>query len=164
MTIEIRTSRAITAQILRHRSFTFQEYSQRYSAVTETTEPPALRRQDTQNRQNSIADLDVCIVATYTDRITKLFSEVDGLYKEMLKVGVAKECARFILPLASPSTIYMTGNIRSWIHYIQLRSSNGTQKEHMDVALGCRAIFIENLPEISCALGWSVPTIEDPHS
>ena len=158
MTIEIRTSRAITAQILRHRSFTFQEYSQRYAVVVEQPAPPELRRQDTRNRQNSFPDLPAALVDGYTNRISGLFTEIYGLYREMIADGVAKESARFILPLAAPSTMYMTGNIRSWIHYIQLRSAHGTQKEHQDVALECRNIFIQHLPAISGALGWFPPS------
>lgn len=153
MTMEIKTTRAISAQILRHRSFTFQEFSQRYAEV-EYAEVPDLRRQDVKNRQNSIEDLDKDLVNHYRTRIDSLFYQIYDLYSEMLENGVAKECARMILPMCSPTTIYMTGNIRSWINYINLRAGNGTQKEHMEVAELAKQIFTEQLPVVSKALGW----------
>lgn len=153
MTLEVKTTRAISAQILRHRSFTFQEFSQRYAEV-EHAEVPELRRQDEKNRQNSIEDLDKGLVEHYRTRIDSMFYQIYELYSEMLENHVAKECARMILPMCSPTTIYMTGNIRSWINYINLRAANGTQKEHMEVAELAKQVFIEQLPVVSKALGW----------
>lgn len=154
MTLEIKTTRAISAQILRHRSFTFQEFSQRYAEV-EHAEVPELRRQDTTNRQNSIDDLDDWVLESFEEKIKNLFDDVYKTYDDMLELGVAKECARMILPMCSPTTIYMTGNIRSWINYINLRAANGTQKEHMDVAELTKQVFTEQLPVVSKALGWT---------
>jgi thymidylate synthase (FAD) len=158
MTLEIETTRAIAAQILRHRSFTFQEFSQRYadsSMLANTISLPELRRQDTKNRQNSVNDLDPFVVQKLEMQMQTLFSSSMALYQQMLEVGVAKECARNVLPLCVGTKIYMTGSCRSWIHYINLRSSNGTQKEHMQVAESCRQIFIEQFPTVSEALNWS---------
>lgn len=156
MTLEINTTRAIAAQILRHRSFTFQEFSQRYAASTslDPIQMPAFRRQDTKNRQNSIDDIDEFETQKLELQTRTLFDSAIALYEQMLERGVAKECARNILPLCTPTRIYMTGSCRSWIHYINLRSSNGTQKEHMDIAEGCRDIFVEQFPEIAAALEW----------
>ncbi len=157
MTLEINTTRGLAAQILRHRSFTFQEFSQRYAEtnlLSSKIEVPELRRQDLKNRQNSIDDIDKKTVSFLQDRITQYFAEGVDLYNELLREGVAKECARFVLPLATPTRIYMTGSVRSWVHYIQLRSANGTQKEHMEVAELCRRHFICNFPITSKALGW----------
>ena len=156
MTLEIETTRGIAAQILRHRSFTFQEFSQRYAESTSLgdIELPELRRQDTKNRQNSTDDLDPETVDKFNRQMITLFSSSTALYESMLKQGVAKECARFVLPLATPTRIYMTGSIRSWIHYINLRSANGTQKEHMLIAEECKKIFIEQYPTVSEALDW----------
>ena len=156
MTIEINTTRGIAAQILRHRSFTYQEFSQRYadSNLLGDIELPELRRQDDKNRQNSIDDLEPEMVDKFNRQMNTLFSSAFGLYNQMLKAGVAKECARFVLPLATPTRIYMTGSCRSWIHYINLRSAHGTQKEHMDIANGCKKIFVENFPSVSEALEW----------
>ena len=156
MTVEINTTRGIAAQILRHRSFTYQEFSQRYadSNLLGDIELPELRRQDDKNRQNSIDDLDPEMVDKFNRQMNTLFSSAFGLYNQMLKAGVAKECARFVLPLATPTRIYMTGSCRSWIHYINLRSAHGTQKEHMDIANGCNKIFVENFPAVSEALEW----------
>ena len=158
MTLEINTNRGIAAQILRHRSFTYQEFSQRYadaSLLDDEIPIPDLRRQDHKNRQNSIDDISGNKRKNYEAAIRELFAKSKYLYDLMLKDGVAKECARFVLPLATPTRIYMSGSIRSWIHYIELRSANGTQKEHMDIALSCKDIFINNFPIISEALGWS---------
>ena len=157
MSLEIETTRAIAAQILRHRSFTFQEFSQRYAASTALgkIDLPELRRQDTKNRQNSTDDLDPKMVETLNKQMETLFSSSLALYNQMLEDGVAKECARFVLPLATPTRIYMTGSCRSWIHYINLRSAHGTQKEHMDIAEEIRSIFIEQFPTVSEALEWS---------
>ncbi len=156
MTLEIATTRAIAAQILRHRSFTFQEFSQRYAASTTLgdIELPELRRQDDKNRQNSINDLDSEMIEKFNRQMITLFSSSKALYEQMLEMGVAKECARMVLPLATPTRIYMTGSCRSWIHYINLRSAHGTQKEHMDIAESCRKIFVEQFPSVSEALEW----------
>ena len=156
MTLEIETTRAIAAQILRHRSFTFQEFSQRYAASTAlgNIELPELRRQDLKNRQNSTDDLDSEVVETLNKQMITLFSSAKSLYEQMLSQGVAKECARMVLPLCTPTRIYMTGSCRSWIHYINLRSAHGTQKEHMDIAEACRKVFTEQFPSVSEALEW----------
>ena len=156
MTLEIETTRAIAAQILRHRSFTFQEFSQRYAASTDLgkIELPELRRQDTKNRQNSTDDLDGDLVEKLNRHMETVFTASTNLYIQMLEAGVAKECARMVLPLATPTRIYMTGSCRSWIHYINLRSAHGTQKEHMDIAAACRGIFVEQFPAVSEALEW----------
>ena len=157
MTLEINTTRGIAAQILRHRSFTYQEFSQRYADTSYLgeIELPELRRQDDKNRQNSIDDLDPVIVDRLNRQMNTLFSSSIALYKQMLDAGVAKECARFVLPLAVPTKLYMTGSIRSWIHYIDLRSANGTQREHMDIAIRAKEIFSEQFPSISEALNWT---------
>ena len=158
MTLEITTNRGIAAQILRHRSFTFQEFSQRYASTDYLgeIELPELRRQDDKNRQNSIDDLDPELIDKLERQMVTLFSSANSLYQQMLSAGVAKECARFVLPLATPTKIYMTGSIRSWLHYIELRSSNGTQKEHMDIANNCKQIFVEQFPSIAEAMEWDV--------
>ena len=163
MTLEINTTRGIAAQILRHRSFTFQEFSQRYADANllEKPEVPDLRRQDTKNRQNSIDDIDETEKAFLQGRISQYFQEGMDLYNDLLSKGIAKECARFVLPLATPTRIYMTGSARSWMHYIQLRTGHGTQKEHMDIANLCRDHFICNFPTISKALGWCPDVDED---
>ena len=157
MTLEIQTTRAIAAQILRHRSFTYQEFSQRYadSNLLGNIELPELRRQDSKNRQNSIDDLEPEVVDKFNRQMNTLFSSAFGLYNQMLEVGVAKECARFVLPLATPTRLYMTGSCRSWIHYINLRSAHGTQKEHMDIANACKKVFVEKFPAVSEALEWN---------
>ena len=157
MTLEINTTRGIAAQILRHRSFTFQEFSQRYadSSMLGDIPTPDLRRQDTKNRQNSIDDIDPFTIQKYQILIQDYFSHGMDLYQKMLNDGVAKECARFVLPLATPTKIYMTGSARSWIHYINLRSAHGTQKEHMNIAEQCRCVFIEQFPTIAEALQWT---------
>ena len=160
MTLEIETTRGIAAQILRHRSFTYQEFSQRYadsSMLADTIPLPDLRRQDTKNRQNSIDDIDPYTRQEFQIKMQKLFKDSMELYQEMLDRDIAKECARFVLPLAVPTKIYMTGSVRSWIHYIDLRSANGTQKEHMDVALGAKRIFTCTFPTVAAALDWSCP-------
>ena len=157
LTVEIETTRGLAAQILRHRSFTYQEFSQRYadsSMLSKVIPLPELRRQDDKNRQNSIDDLDPFIVQDFDLKMQRHFVEGMKLYKDMLDAGVAKECARFVLPLATPTKLYMTGSVRSWIHYINLRSAHGTQKEHMQIAENCRAIFNEQFPIVAEALGW----------
>ena len=158
MTLEINTNRGIAAQILRHRSFTYQEFSQRYAdagLLDDEIPIPDLRRQDHKNRQNSIDDISGYKRKAWEAMIAQHFARGKYLYDLMLKDGVAKECARFVLPLATPTRIYMSGSIRSWIHYIDLRSANGTQKEHMDIALSCKDIFKQQFPIISVALGWA---------
>ena len=157
MTLEIETTRGLAAQILRHRSFTYQEFSQRYadsSLLAETIPVPELRRQDTKNRQNSIDDLDPEFVELTNKQIATYFEQGMSLYQHLLDNGVAKECARFVLPLATPTRLYMSGSCRSWIHYIQLRSANGTQKEHMEIAEACKKIFAEQFPTVAEALEW----------
>ena len=157
MTLEIETTRGLAAQLLRHRSFTMQEFSQRYAStnlLSDTIELPELRRQDTKNRQNSTDDLDPVIVERLNRQMVTLFSSASALYNQMLEAGVAKECARFVLPLACPTRLYMTGSVRSWYHYIDLRTANGTQKEHMDIALECKRIFKEQFPTVAEAAGW----------
>ena len=157
MTLEIQTSRAIAAQILRHRSFTYQEFSQRYADSTllaDTIPMPKLRRQDTKNRQNSIDDVDPFIRQQFEIAMQRYFEEGLDLYRTMLDKGIAKECARMVLPLAVPTRIYMTGSCRSWIHYIALRSANGTQAEHMDIANQAKEIFCEQYPTVGKAMEW----------
>ena len=157
MTLEIETSRAIAAQILRHRSFTYQEFSQRYadsSMLAEEIPLFDLRSQDTKNRQNSIDDVDPFTKQELEIVIKRHFESSMDIYQQMLRLGIAKECARFVLPLATPTRLYMTGSVRSWIHYIDLRSANGTQKEHMDIALECKRIFKEQFPTVAEAAGW----------
>ena len=155
MTVEIETTRGIAAQILRHRSFTFQEFSQRYADTNLLAdEIPMfdLRHQDTKNRQNSTDDVPYNKKKDLEYKIAEHFVEAMDLYNELLGNGIAKECARFVLPLASPTRIYMTGSVRSWIHYIDLRSAHGTQKEHMDIAHAIEDIFIKEFPITSEAL------------
>ena len=157
MTVEISTTRGLAAQILRHRSFTYQEFSQRYANTNMLgkIEVPELRSQDSKNRQNSIDNIPDEQKKALQGQIERYFAEGLDLYNELIREGVAKECARFVLPLATPTRIYMTGSVRSWIHYIELRSAHGTQKEHMDIAEACRQIFIGQFPIVSTALNWS---------
>ena len=157
MTVEINTTRGLAAQILRHRSFTFQEFSQRYadsSLLADKIPLFELRRQDEKNRQNSIDDIDPFLIQKYEVKVEKHFQKAMKIYQEMLKDGIAKECARFVLPLATPTRLYMTGSIRSWIHYIDLRSAHRTQKEHTQVVNEIRSIFIDKFPIVSQALQW----------
>jgi thymidylate synthase (FAD) len=156
MTLEIETTRGLAAQILRHRSFTFQEFSQRYadSSLLGNIPVPELRRQDTKNRQNSIDDVDPFVVQKYQILMQDHFKHAMDIYQKMLDDGIAKECARFVLPLATPTRLYMSGSCRSWIHYIQLRTANGTQKEHMDIAEECKKVFTEQFPTVAEALEW----------
>ena len=156
MVLEIETTRGIAAQILRHRSFSFQEFSQRYadaSYLGKTIDIPELRTQDPDNRQNSIDNLNDVKEAIYNQNMRELFAKSKALYDMMIRDGVAKECARFILPLATPTRIYMSGSIRNWIHYIGLREKNGTQKEHMEIAKSCKKIFCKEFPLVSHSLG-----------
>jgi len=157
MVLQIETTRAIAAQILRHRSFSFQEFSQRYADVKELTttiQLPHLRRQDQTNRQNSIDDLDTAKTQIFYRRIAQHFEEAQDIYREMVSSGVAKETAREVLPLAVPTRLYMAGSVRSWIHYIDLRSQNGTQLEHMQIAQQAKEIFVKEFPTIGKALNW----------
>ena len=156
MTVEIETTRGIAAQILRHRSFTFQEFSQRYANTNLLGEIPVpdLRSQDLKNRQNSNDDIPEEQTKRLQDQIARYFAEGLDLYNELIREGVAKECARFVLPLATPTRIYMTGSVRSWIHYIDLRSAHGTQKEHMDIVKEVRDIFKQQFPVCTNALNW----------
>jgi thymidylate synthase (FAD) len=157
MTLELNTTRAIAAQVLRHRSMTYQEFSQRYADATLLSKDiplPDLRRQDTKNRQNSIDDLDPFVQQKLEMQMQTLFSSAQALYEQMLAEGVAKECARNVLPLCVPTRMYMSGSLRSWMHYIDLRTANGTQKEHMMLAESCKQIFKEQFPVISGAMDW----------
>ena len=154
MTVEIKTTRAIAAQVLRHRSFTFQEFSQRYAKVDVPIPPVEARLQDTKNRQNSIVTDDIELHLWFSDEQQKLYEKSVELYTKALEKGVAKESARFVLPLSTPTTLYMTGNVRSWIFYINLRAGNGTQREHAGVANAIKDIFKENFPNIAEALEW----------
>ena len=157
MTLEIETTRGLAAQILRHRSFTYQEFSQRYadsSLLGDTIPLPELRSQDTKNRQNSIDNVDQFVKQDFELKMQRHFVDGMKLYKEMLDAGIAKECARFVLPLATPTRLYMTGSCRSWIHYINLRSAHGTQKEHTEIVKQCKEIFVEQFPSVSEALEW----------
>jgi thymidylate synthase (FAD) len=151
MCVAINTTRGISAQIIRHRSFSFQEFSQRYADVAAMGSPevPQLRRQDLKNRQNSIDDLTADEKGAYYRRICQIFEDSEHLYREMVSNGIAKECARNVLPLASRTRLYMNGTLRSWIHYIQLRESHGTQMEHQIIAKEIKAIFTEQFPIIA---------------
>jgi thymidylate synthase (FAD) len=157
MTLEINTTRGLAAQILRHRSFTFQEFSQRYadtSLLADEIPLFELRRQDTKNRQNSIDDISDELRSKWGVKIREHFAKGKAIYDGMIQDGIAKECARFILPLATPTKLYMSGSVRSFIHWIQLRSANGTQKEHMIIANEAKEIFKSQFPITAEALGW----------
>ena len=155
ITIQIKTSRGISPQILRHRSFTFQEFSQRYAAVEDSGMVLyASRRQDSKNRQNSIDDLSDEVKVEWEKRQLDNWKSSFEHYKWAIDNNIAKECARMVLPLGTATTLYMSGTVRSWIHYIELRTANGTQKEHADIAIECKAIFCEQLPEVAKALNW----------
>ena len=147
MCVSIETTRSIAAQILRHRSFSFQEFSQRYAAVTEPAIVPELRRQDTKNRQNSVDDIDEDKKKFFNVKIEHLYSECYNVYQDLLEAGVAKECAREVLPLATPTHLYMNGTLRSWIHYCNLRCGNGTQLEHKRIADACKALIQQSFPD-----------------
>ena len=158
MTLEINTTRGIAAQILRHRSFTYQEFSQRYAdtnLLSNEIPVPDLRSQDLKNRQNSVDDISPEKKLVLQGTIARHFAESLDIYNELLRQGVAKECARFVLPLAVGTRIFMTGSVRSWIHYIDLRSANGTQKEHMIIAEACRDVFKEQFPVCAEAMEWN---------
>jgi len=152
MCVSIDTTRSIAAQILRHRSFSFQEFSQRYAKVEKQASIPQLRRQDTKNRQNSIDDLDEVVKRNFQFRIGSLYSDCYGLYKEMVEAGVARECAREVLPMAAPTKLYMNGTIRSWLHYCDLRTSNGTQREHALIAAQVQDLLYQHLPNVCKAM------------
>jgi thymidylate synthase (FAD) len=154
MCVSIETTRSIAAQILRHRSFSFQEFSQRYAKVEKQASIPQLRKQDKKNRQNSIDNLDEEVKKTYEARIHYLYQDAYRLYEDMLEAGVAKECAREVLPMAAPTKLYMNGSIRSWLHYCDLRTSNGTQKEHAIIASQIQDILYQHLPNV-CEAMWS---------
>ena len=147
MCVEINTTRSISAQIIRHRSFSFQEFSQRYANVEdlELPTPPDLRLQDTNNRQNSI-DSDDIDKLTWQGSIQLHYAQCYRLYNNLIKEGIAKECAREVLPMGAPTRLYMNGTLRSWIHYIDLRTSNGTQKEHQDIAVACQELIKQQFP------------------
>ena len=149
MCIEINTTRAISAQILRHRSFSFQELSQRYAKVDAKPDYFDLRRQDHKNRQNSIDDISEETKKRLNNSVRMTLLEIDRCYQNLLDNGVAKECARMILPICSPTKLYMNGNLRSWIHYLKVRCGNGTQLEHSDIANKIKDIFIKELPIIA---------------
>ena len=150
MCVEIETTRAIAPQILRHRSFSFQEFSQRYADASELGSAviPHLRRQDQKNRQNSIDDLDSDLISGYYRRISHLYEDAEHLYREMISNGVAKECARAVLPLSTQTRLYMNGTIRSYIHYLQVRTDPSTQLEHRQVAMEIKDIFCKQFPII----------------
>ena len=154
MCVEINTTRSISAQILRHRSFSFQEFSQRYAPVTDNPVIPDLRRQDTKNRQNSIDDLDPFTKQELQLKAKYVFEQAQMLYDEMLGAGVAKECARNVLPLSSRTKMYMNGTLRSWVHYCDLRCSNGTQLEHKIIADQCKKLIIQQFPMVAEACAY----------
>ena len=153
MCVEINTTRSIAAQILRHRSFSFQEFSQRYAEVTTSAVVPELRRQDVKNRQNSIDDLDDVVKKNYEQRIDRMYTDCYKLYEDMIAAGVAKECAREVLPMATPTRLYMNGSIRSWLHYCDLRTGHGTQKEHAQIAARVQDLLYQHLPNV-CSAMW----------
>ena len=154
MVVEIKTTRAIAAQILRHRSFSFQEFSQRYAAVQSIPQPPLLRRQDAKNRQNSIDDIPLAEQYAWNDQISEHYASSYALYDSLLQSGVAKECAREVLPLGSETTLYMNGTIRSWLHYVDLRGGPETQLEHRTVAMSIKDVIEKEMPDVYEAM-WS---------
>ena len=154
MVVEIQTTRAIAAQILRHRTFTFQEFSQRYSEVADAPVPVEARIQDHKNRQNSFETEDDALKMWWLREQQALYEDSLRLYNQAVEKGIAKESARFVLPLSTPTTMYVNGTVRSWIHYIDLRTGNGTQREHADIANACKEIFVQQFPVIADALEW----------
>ena len=152
MCVEINTTRSIAAQILRHRSFSFQEFSQRYAKVADKPDALVVRRQDTKNRQSSIDDVDPYTSQDFQIKAQQVYDLSYGLYNEMLAAGIAKECAREVLPLSAPTKLYMNGTLRSWIHYTDLRCANGTQYEHQQIALQCRDLIKNSFPQVYAAL------------
>lgn len=155
MTLEIETTRAVAAQIIRHRSFCFQEFSQRYAVCDTDPEPQAARSQHPTNRQASNDDLPDDVKEWWREEQLRVYGEATEAYVRALERGIAKECARFVLPLATPTKLYMTGSVRSYIHYIELRTGDGTQEEHAAVARAAKKIFIEQFPIIAKALDWT---------
>ncbi len=155
MTVEIVTRRSIAAQILRHKSFSFQEFSQRYSSAT-SVQDIELRKQAEKNRQSSAESYNPEWVGgvRLSDIVSGHFQASLNLYNEMIQAGIAREVARDVLPLATETRMFMKGNIRSWIHYLEIRTADDTQKEHREIANGIRDIFTHNFPSISEALGW----------
>jgi thymidylate synthase (FAD) len=153
MCVEIETTRSVAAQILRHRSFSFQEFSQRYAEVQLRPELPEMRRQDLKNRQNSVDDLSLETLAECDQLVASALVTSYRAYDKLLELGVAKECAREVLPLCTPTRLYMNGTIRSWIHYCQLRCANGTQKEHQNIARGVYKLLEEHVPNVCVSLG-----------
>jgi thymidylate synthase (FAD) len=153
MCVEIETTRSVAAQILRHRSFSFQEFSQRYAEVQLRPELPEMRRQDLKNRQNSVDDLSLETLAECDQLVASALVTSYRAYDKLLELGVAKECAREVLPLCTPTRLYMNGTIRSWIHYCQLRCANGTQKEHQNIARGVWKLLEEHVPNVCVSLG-----------
>ena len=154
MCVEIETTRSIAAQILRHRSFSFQEFSQRYAQVTDPPVIPDLRRQDFKNRQNSIDDFNPIEKQHFQVQLKQHYDQAMYLYKQMLQAGVAKECAREVLPLSSKTKLYMHGTLRSWLTYCDLRSAHGTQLEHKIIADQCKELIAAHFPQ--CYTGmWS---------
>jgi thymidylate synthase (FAD) len=154
MCVQIETTRSIAAQILRHRSFSFQEFSQRYARVNEIPQVPNLRTQDLKNRQNSIDNLDEVLAKKFEFEINKHYLDAYRLYTDMVDAGIAKECARDVLPLAAPTKLYMNGTIRSWLHYCDLRTAHGTQKEHAQIAGQVQDLLYQHLPNV-CEAMWS---------
>ena len=152
MCVQIETTRSVAAQILRHRSFSFQEFSQRYAKVAEPAAIPHLRRQDTKNRQNSTDDLPIGTIKDFNFKINSYFELGEALYEEMLAAGVAKECARDVLPLATPTKLYMNGTLRSWLHYTDLRCANGTQLEHREIADQVKGLIEQKFPTVYSAM------------
>ncbi len=151
MTVEVTTSRAIAAQLLRHKSFSFQEFSQRYSTV-DSYESYEARRQDSKDRQNSVDDLPSHVKQEFLDAQAKVFAYSHDLYSKALQAGIAKECARFLLPVNTTTRLYVCGSVRSWIHYLEVRCGPSTQKEHRDIANGIRLIFENQFPQIAEAM------------
>ncbi len=154
MCVRIETTRSIAAQILRHRSFSFQEFSQRYARVNEIPQVPNLRTQDLKNRQNSIDNLDEVLAKKFEFEINKHYLDAYRLYTDMVDAGIAKECARDVLPLAAPTKMYMNGTIRSWLHYCDLRTAHGTQKEHAQIAGQVQDLLYQHLPNV-CEAMWN---------
>jgi len=152
MCVEINTTRSIAAQILRHRSFSFQEFSQRYAGVTDKPNTLNIRRQDNKNRQNSIDDINPYTQQDFQIKASQVYDMAYTLYNEMLAAGVAKECAREVLPLSTPTRLYMNGTLRSWLHYTGLRCANGTQVEHQEIAQQCRDLIQQCYPQVYAAL------------
>jgi thymidylate synthase (FAD) len=154
MVVEIKTTRAIAAQVLRHRTFTFQEFSQRYAEVADAPVPVEARTQDTKNRQNSFETDDEALKMWWLREQQALYEDSLRLYNQAVEKGIAKESARFVLPLSTPTRMYMNGTVRSWIHYIDLRTGNGTQREHKEIADACKEIFVQQFPVTADALLW----------